>query len=326
MAWAKFNAAIEFSRRLAAEDRRAKAEARMKAAQKVIAHQNARRADAESRSARMEQILALKKKLDEEQAKSAADKARVAAELEKAKAEAQAEQARMAQAREEREIQEALATAGSKIQTAEALEAKEYDPGNLEGAKTMVQQAQKALAEKRYPNARELAKVADEKAGAAIAKAQEEYGKKKEKMKLLEERKALLADANALATNDPTSSAKQEQRGVVLTLRDMFASGKNVVLPERAYLLDQIGKLALKYPDYPIVVEGYTDSVGRDVDNLTLSQARAQSVLDYLIQQKKLDFGRVKASGYGSSNPVADNSKSDGRAMNRRIEVIFLFR
>jgi OOP family OmpA-OmpF porin len=106
----------------------------------------------------------------------------------------------------------------------------------------------------------------------------------------------------------------------------MFDSRKAIVLPERTFLLDQIADLATKYGDYPIVVEGYTDSRGRDTDNLALSQSRAQSVLDYLVQQKKLGFNRIKSSGYGEANPVADNSNAEGRSKNRRVEVIFLFR
>lgn len=328
----KFNTALEHGRRLAADERRAKAEQRLQVAQKTASRQTARRNDTESRIKRMEQILALRQKLEQEKEQSKAEKAKIASELEKAKAAAEAEQKAAAQrlaaeqalleeAKQEKEIQELVATASSKIQTAEAIEAKEYDPGNLNSAKTYVDQAGKALAEKRYPNAKDLAKMADEKATAAISRAQEEYSKKKEKMKLLEERKSLFADANGIGTE-----VKQQQRGVVITLLDMFASGKNIILPERAYLIEKIGELAAKYPDYPLVIEGFTDSLGRDTDNLALSQSRAQSVLDYLVQVKKLEFNRVKASGYGSSNPVADNSKAEGRAKNRRVEVIFLFR
>jgi flagellar motor protein MotB len=336
LAATKFQTALEHGRRLQADDRRASAEQRIQLAIKVSAQQTARKSDADGRIARMEKILALRAKLSEVQDQSKAEKKKINAELEKTKAEAEAklqaeqkaaaerlasEQALLEQTQQEKEVQEMQAAALSKIQTAEALEAKEYDPMNLNGAKTFVQQSAKACTEKRFKDAKDLAKMADEKASLAIAKAKEEYGKKKEAMKLLEERKALLSEATAAVTE-----VKQEQRGVVITLHDMFASGKNLVLPERATLLDRIAELAGKYPDYPLVIEGFTDAMGRDPDNLALSQARAQAVLDYLVQLKKIDFNRVKASGYGSSNPVADNSNAEGRAKNRRIEVIFLFR
>ncbi|RME25146.1 MAG: OmpA family protein, partial [Deltaproteobacteria bacterium] len=98
------------------------------------------------------------------------------------------------------------------------------------------------------------------------------------------------------------------------------------VLPEKTQLLDKIADLARKYPSYPLIIEGYTDSRGSSTRNLALSQGRAQAVADYLIQQQKLDMNRIKASGYGEARPIADNSTAEGRAKNRRIEVIFLFR
>jgi len=336
MAAIKFSTAIEHAKRLSAEDRRAKAEQISEQANDFKAKQKARLADQNKRIKRAQKIIALSKSLESEKKKSARDKKRIAKELEKAKADAKekleaekkaaaerlaAEQARAAELKQEKEIQELLASAESKIQTAEALDAKTYDPGNLNSAKTFVEQAKKAMADKRYPNAKELAVNADKKAGVAIAKAKKEYAKKKKETDLLQERETLFKEANKIGV-----SCKQETRGVVLTLYEMFASRKAIVLPERTFLLDQIADLAAKYKDYPVVVEGYTDSRGRDTSNLALSQSRAQSVLDYLVQQKKLKFERIKSSGYGEANPVADNSRAEGRAKNRRVVVIFLFR
>lgn len=336
MAAVKFSTAMEHARRLAAEDRRAKAEQLAEEANAVKAKETDRLADLNKRIQRAEKIIALSQQLDSEKKKSAREKKRIAQELEKAKADAKAkleaekkaaaerlaaEQARAEELKQEQEVQELLASAESKIQTAEALDAKTYDPGNLNSAKTFADQSKKALTEKRFKDAKDLAKNADEKAGGAIAKAQQEYAKKKKETDLLREREALFKEANKIGVD-----CKQESRGVVLTLYDMFATRKAIVLPERTFLLDQIADLAGKYKDYPIVVEGYTDSRGRDADNLALSQSRSQSVLDYLVQQKRLGFNRVKSSGYGEANPVADNSKAEGRAKNRRVEVIFLFR
>ncbi len=336
MAAIKFSTAMEHARRLAAEDRRAKAEQVAEQASGVKTKEQARLADLNKRIKRAEKIIALSKKLESEKKKSAREKKRIAKQLEKAKAEAKAkleaekkaaaeklaaEQARAEELKQEKAVQELLASAESKIQTAEALDAKTYDPGNLNGAKTFVNQSKKALSEKRFKDAQDLAKKADAKAGVAITKAKAEYAKKKKETDLLKEREALFQEANKIGV-----TCKQETRGVVLTLHDMFAPRKAIVLPERTFLLDQIADLASKYKDYPIVVEGYTDSRGRDASNLALSQSRAQSVLDYLVQQKKLGFNRIKSSGYGEANPVADNSRAEGRAKNRRVEVIFLFR
>jgi outer membrane protein OmpA-like peptidoglycan-associated protein len=68
-------------------------------------------------------------------------------------------------------------------------------------------------------------------------------------------------------------------------------------------------------------VEGYTDSVGSDTFNQTLSENRANSVRAYLIAQG-IDPGGITAVGFGKSNPVASNDNSAGRQQNRRVEII----
>lgn len=336
LAAVKFSTALEHARRLQADERRTKAEEKLAAAKKRLAQQELRRREAEDRVMRLEQIQALRAKLAEEQEKGKAEKAKIAAELEKARAEAEArlaaeqkaaaerlaaEQKALEEAKRDKATQEVLAAAASKLQAAESLEAASFDPNNFGIAKNFLEQARAAAQQKRFEDAQTLAKNAEQKADAAIAASQEQYAKKQEKMKLLAERKALFEDAYRLPT-----LVRQEGRGVVVSLYDLFAPGKNIVLPERYSLLDQVAEVATRYPAYPVVVEGYTDSVGSDAANLALSQGRAQAVLDYLVQIRKLDFNRVKASGYGSSNPVADNSTAEGRSKNRRVEVIFLFR
>ena len=164
MAAIKFSTAIEHAKRLSAEDRRAKAEQITEKANGFKAKQKARLADQNKRIKRAEKIIALSKSLESEKKKSARDKKRIAKELEKAKADAKekleaekkaaaerlaAEQARAAELKQEKEIQGLLASAESKIQTAEALDAKTHDPGNLNSAKTYVEQAKKAMADKR---------------------------------------------------------------------------------------------------------------------------------------------------------------------------------
>jgi outer membrane protein OmpA-like peptidoglycan-associated protein len=68
-------------------------------------------------------------------------------------------------------------------------------------------------------------------------------------------------------------------------------------------------------------VEGFTDTVGSDDFNLKLSQQRADTVRDYLVTQGLAD-GTVTATGFGKTNPVADNESSAGRQKNRRVEII----
>jgi outer membrane protein OmpA-like peptidoglycan-associated protein len=68
-------------------------------------------------------------------------------------------------------------------------------------------------------------------------------------------------------------------------------------------------------------VEGYTDSIGSDEVNQTLSEKRASTVRDYLVQQG-LDPASITSAGFGKSNPVASNDTNEGRQQNRRVEII----
>lgn len=139
-------------------------------------------------------------------------------------------------------------------------------------------------------------------------------------LKPLAEVRALFDEANAL----PSITARQDQRGIVVTLPEMFATAKAEVLPGRESVLRAIADLARKYPAYPLSVDGYTDSRGSDTNNLMLSTARATVVAQYLTDQEKLDANRVRSAGHGSQDPVALNTTADGRAKNRRVEVVFV--
>jgi outer membrane protein OmpA-like peptidoglycan-associated protein len=70
-----------------------------------------------------------------------------------------------------------------------------------------------------------------------------------------------------------------------------------------------------------VQVEGYTDNVGSEQYNLTLSQQRGDAVRDYLISQG-VSAGNITATGYGLTNPIADNATAAGRAQNRRVQLV----
>jgi OOP family OmpA-OmpF porin len=87
---------------------------------------------------------------------------------------------------------------------------------------------------------------------------------------------------------------------------------------ESKSLLDSVAVSLRKVADARIEIAGHTDSVGNDGYNMKLSQRRADSVRDYLIQQG-VDGARLTARGYGETQPLADNATADGRARNRRV-------
>lgn len=99
-----------------------------------------------------------------------------------------------------------------------------------------------------------------------------------------------------------------------------FATNSSKIDKSSFAILDEAVQVLKDNPNLKIEVQGYTDNVGKDEANQKLSEARAQSVKDYFVS-KGIASSRLTAVGYGSANPVADNSTPAGRAENRRIEL-----
>lgn len=158
-----------------------------------------------------------------------------------------------------------------------------------------------------------------EKTQAQLSQTREELNRESAARKEAEQRanEALerLAAANAAAV-------KKEARGTVITLSGnvLFASGKSALLPGAQQSLDQVAD-ALKNQDNKILVEGHTDSRGSEQTNMMLSKARADAVGSYLVS-RGIPQERVTTQGLGPSRPVADNNTAEGRANNRRVEII----
>lgn len=114
---------------------------------------------------------------------------------------------------------------------------------------------------------------------------------------------------------------KREARGLVLTLSGsvLFASGKATLLPSAQRRLDSVAD-ALAKDDRPILVVGHTDSQGSDEMNRQLSEQRAQAVKTFL--SKRVPSDRIRVEGMGESQPVASNDTPEGRANNRRVEIV----
>lgn len=118
------------------------------------------------------------------------------------------------------------------------------------------------------------------------------------------------------------ATVKDDARGMVITLPGevLFQTGKYDLKPGAMAKLDQIAQ-ALQGKDQPITVFGYTDTVGTREHNMTLSQNRAQAVRDYLAT-KGIPPDLLSAQGKGPDDPVADNTSIEGRAQNRRVEIV----
>ncbi len=99
-----------------------------------------------------------------------------------------------------------------------------------------------------------------------------------------------------------------------------FESEKAVLLPESAAALDRVAESLADWPEVRVEIGGHTDGTGAAGYNLTLSEKRAQAVMDYLVG-KGIDASRMTVKGYGETKPIADNRTADGRARNRRVEL-----
>lgn len=134
------------------------------------------------------------------------------------------------------------------------------------------------------------------------------------------ERRAAAANA-ALAG---FGTVKQEARGMVITLSGsvLFASNKAELLPSaERKLADVAATLTKQDPTSKMVVEGHADSQGAAEYNQELSQRRAEAVRGYLVSHG-ISSDRVTAQGFGFSRPIADNASPEGRANNRRVEIV----
>lgn len=116
--------------------------------------------------------------------------------------------------------------------------------------------------------------------------------------------------------------ARPTDRGLVLTLGDtLFATGKAELKPGATANLDRITAFMAEYPNRTAAIEGFTDSMGSDDMNQSLSQRRADAVRNYLVAQG-VGSNRLSSSGRGENAPIADNDSAAGRQQNRRVEVV----
>jgi outer membrane protein OmpA-like peptidoglycan-associated protein len=115
---------------------------------------------------------------------------------------------------------------------------------------------------------------------------------------------------------------RDSARGLIVSMSDvLFDTGKYSLKPGAREKLAKVAGILLAYPGLNIEVGGYTDNVGGDAMNQTLSENRANSVRDYLVQQG-VATGSVSSKGFGNTLPVASNEKSAGRQQNRRVELL----
>jgi outer membrane protein OmpA-like peptidoglycan-associated protein len=180
-------------------------------------------------------------------------------------------------------------------------------------------QAEQAEAEARRQQAEALAQQQQAQAAtqAALQAASQADQQRQEAIRQKEEMRArLLAQLNQVLQTRDTA------KGLIVSMPDvLFDFNKYTLKPEARERLARISGIVLAYPDLKLEIDGYTDSVGSDEYNQTLSDKRAESVRDYLVSSG-VGMNSVAARGMGKADPVADNSTAAGRQLNRRVEMI----
>jgi outer membrane protein OmpA-like peptidoglycan-associated protein len=250
-------------------------------------------------------VISVKQKAEED-AQAQAEAERRAAEERTAKAQAEAaDQANRRKEAEDARVQAEAAKAEAERMKAEALQA----AADAAKAKEDAERArQAAVAEQQAAFAqRQAAEAEAAKARDAAAKAEAEKA---------DLRGQLLAQLNSiLQTNDSA-------RGLIVNMSDvLFDTGSYVLKPGAREKLAKVSGILLAHPGLTMQIEGHTDSVGADDFNQRLSEQRAGTVRDFLLEQGVVPSS-ITAQGFGKTQPVASNDTAEGRQRNRRVEIV----
>ena len=108
-----------------------------------------------------------------------------------------------------------------------------------------------------------------------------------------------------------------------IALNILFETGKSTIQSQSIPIVDQVAQMMESNPTLKVSIEGHTDNVGDDASNKTLSQERAQAVSAAIVS-RGIDASRISAVGWGEERPCSDNATEEGRAKNRRVEIVKL--
>jgi outer membrane protein OmpA-like peptidoglycan-associated protein len=239
-----------------------------------------------------------------------------------ATARARAQQEEEAQRRTEAEKQQLQA------EVAAAREAKARAEADAQRAQADAQRQAAMLQEQQ---SREQAERSAQEAAAAAQRAQEAQAQAQQSQSEAERAQQLAAQserekqelrAKLLIQFNRILETRDTVRGLVVNIGDvLFDTGKYTLRPPAREALAKLSGIVAAYPGLKLQVEGHTDSTGTPAFNQKLSEQRAATVRDYLVQQG-VDLNSVTAAGFGPTMPIADNTSVAGRQKNRRVEII----
>lgn len=186
------------------------------------------------------------------------------------------------------------------------------------------QEREKFLMESRTREADRAKQLAESRAREVQLAQQEAETRARETQEAQRKAQAATDRAEGLEKRFAELKAKQTARGFELTLNDvLFAFDKAELKPGATRSLANVAEFLRENPERKITIEGYTDNLGSDAYNRELSQRRANSVRDFLVQSG-ISADRITAGGLGEAYPVASNQTEAGRQENRRVQIIIV--
>src|ERR1700730_7502350 len=222
-------------------------------------------------------------------------------------------------AHEEAQARAEADAAAAQLQATQAQAQAEADARRRADAERAEAEARRQQAEAQAQQQQALAQQqqAQAAAAAALQAANQSEQQRQEAVRQKEEMRArLLAQLNQVLQTRDTA------RGLIVSMPDvLFDFNKYTLKPEARERLARVSGIVLAYPDLKLQIEGYTDAIGSEEYNQTLSEKRAAAVRDYLVSSG-VSMNNVAAQGLGKADPVADNSTASGRKLNRRVEMI----
>lgn len=161
-----------------------------------------------------------------------------------------------------------------------------------------------------------------EKQIAALEGLSKEERSQKERLAAEKNFNQLFLEVQNLFKEEEAEVYKQRNRLVIRLRGIRFPVGQEVIMPENYGLLSKVQRAIRTFGEPDVVIEGHTDSTGTSALNDHLSQKRAEAVREYFSANRTLPKDRIVAVGYGSKRPLASNETSEGRSVNRRIDVV----
>lgn len=156
-----------------------------------------------------------------------------------------------------------------------------------------------------------------------IQRLERDLGTQSERLAAQEAQRRKFRQIEGMFTADEAQILTQGQNILIRPVGLIFPSGSAQIEAEYFGLLRKVQDAVRAFPDSHIIIEGHTDSFGGDATNLELSQSRAQAVREYLLaNMREISPTDIEPVGFGESRPVANNETVEGRAKNRRIDVV----